>query len=109
MSPRREASQVRASTGWRTMAGARDMLARMTPSNAAPDSDLTSEQRRALEMLAGSPHGTTDAVLRWHGFSVGLLAGLMRAGLAKAEAETTQAGGRVRIRITDAGQRALAG
>jgi hypothetical protein len=81
----------------------------MSQSKTAPGSDLTGEQRRALEMLAGSPHGTTEAVLRWHGLSVGLLAGLMRAGFAKAEAEMTQAGGRVRIRITDAGKRALAG
>jgi hypothetical protein len=42
-----------------------------------------------------------------------LLAGLLRAGFAKAEAETTRDGGRVisvvQIRITDAGKRALAG
>jgi len=55
----------------------------------------------------------TESILRAHGFSVGLLAGLMRTGLAKAEAEMTQAGGRlicvVRIRIADTGERALAG
>jgi hypothetical protein len=73
------------------------------------DRDLTNAQRRALEMLAESPHGVTEAVLRAHGFSVGLLAGLMRATQARAEAEMTQAGGRVRIRITDAGKQALAG
>ena len=81
----------------------------MTQSEAAAGSDLTGEQRRALDMLAGSHHGCTEAVLRAHGFSVGLLAGLIRNGLAKAEAEMTQAGGRVRIRITDAGRRALGG
>jgi hypothetical protein len=80
----------------------------MTRSKAAPGRDLTGDQRRALDMLTGSPHGCTEFILRAHGFSVGLLAGLMRTGLAKAEAETTQAGERaicvVRIRITDAGR-----
>jgi hypothetical protein len=71
--------------------------------------DLTSTRRRALEMLAGSPHGCTVSILRTHGFGVMLLVGLMRAGLAKADVETTQAGGRLRIRITDAGKRALVG
>jgi hypothetical protein len=72
--------------------------------------DLTSTRRRALEMLAGSHNGCTESILRTHGFGVMLLAGLLRAGFAKAEAETTRAGGRVisivRIRITDAGKRA---
>lgn len=75
--------------------------------------DLRDNQRRALEILAGSPHGCTEAILRAHRFGVVLLAGLLRAGFAKAEAETTRDGGRVisvvRIRITDAGKRALAG
>jgi hypothetical protein len=83
----------------------------MTRSKVAPGRALTGEQRRALDMLAGSHNGCTESILRAHGFSVGLLAGLMGTGLAKAEAEMTQAGGRVicvvRIRITDAG-RALA-
>jgi hypothetical protein len=79
----------------------------MTPSKPAPARNLTDTHRRALEMLAGSHNGVTEAVLRAHGFSVGLLAGLMRAGLAKADVETTQAGGRVRITITDAGRLAL--
>jgi hypothetical protein len=81
----------------------------MTRSKAAPSRDLTSDQRRALDMLAGSHHGCTEAILRAQGFSVELLADLMRTGLAKAEPETTQAGPRVRIRITDAGKPALAG
>jgi hypothetical protein len=74
---------------------------------------LRDNQRRALEILTGSPHGCSEAVLRAHRFGVVLLAGLLRAGFAKAEAETTRAGGRVisvvRIQITDAGRRALAG
>jgi hypothetical protein len=71
--------------------------------------NLTSTRRRALDMLAGSHHGCTEAVLRANGFSVGLLAELLRTGLARAQPEMTKAGGRVRIRITDAGKRVLAG
>jgi hypothetical protein len=81
----------------------------MTRSKTSPDRDLTNDQRRALDMLAGSHHGCTESILRANGLSVGLLGGLLRTGLAKAEVETTQAGGRVRIRITDAGKRALGG
>jgi hypothetical protein len=50
--------------------------------------DLTNTRRRALEMLAGSPHGCTESILRTHGFGLMLLAGLMRTGLAKADVET---------------------
>jgi hypothetical protein len=39
---------------------------------------LTGEQRRALDMLAGSPNGCTEGLLRAHGFTVGLLAGAKR-------------------------------
>jgi hypothetical protein len=81
----------------------------MTRNKTVPDHNLTGDQRRALDMLAGSHHGCTEAILRANGFSVGLLADLLRIGLAKAEAEKTQAGPRVRIRITDDGKRALAG
>jgi hypothetical protein len=81
----------------------------MTRSKAPPDHDLTDDERRALDMLSGSHHGCTEAILRANGFSVGLLADLLRTGLAKAEPELTQAGLRVRIRITDVGKRALAG
>jgi hypothetical protein len=73
---------------------------------------ITPDQRRALDMLAGSPDGCTEATLRAHGFKVGLLAGLVRAGLAVAKPEVVKAGGRtlsfVRVVLTDAGQRALA-
>jgi hypothetical protein len=49
--------------------------------------DLTIEQRRVLQMLAGSPHGCTEPALRAHGFTVGLLVGLVGAGLAVAKPE----------------------
>jgi hypothetical protein len=78
----------------------------------APLRGLTDERRRALDMLASSPHGCTESILRAHGFTISVLAGLMRTGLAKAEAEFMRAGGTVigvvRISITDAGRQSLA-
>jgi hypothetical protein len=78
-----------------------------------PSRGLSGEQRRALDMLAGSPHGCTEGKLRAHGFTVRLLAGIVRAGLAIARPEIVKAGGRtlsmLRLTITDAGRRALAG
>ena len=63
-------------------------------------------------MLAGSPNGCTELTLRAHGFTVKLLAGLVRAGLAVAKPEVVKADGRtlsfVRVAITDARRRALA-
>jgi hypothetical protein len=48
-----------------------------------------------------------------HGITVDVLVGLVRAGLATAHAERVKAGGQTvevaRVRITDAGRRALAG
>ncbi len=55
------------------------------------------DRRRALELLAGSRDGMTEAMLLAHGFTVDMLVDLIRAGLATANTE--------RIRITDAGQR----
>jgi hypothetical protein len=73
---------------------------------------LSAEQRRALEMLAGSPCGATKARLLGDGFTVDMLADLVREGLATAQRETLRAGGREirveRYRITDAGRRAIA-
>jgi hypothetical protein len=65
-----------------------------------------------LELLATSPHGATEALLvRAHGFSSDMIAGLVRAGLATAQRETMKAGAKpvevVRVRITDAGREAL--
>jgi hypothetical protein len=79
---------------------------------SARSRDLSGEQRRALEILAGSPHGCTEGTLRAHGFTVGLLARIVRAGFATANPEIVEAGGRtlsmLRLTITDAGRRALA-
>jgi hypothetical protein len=75
---------------------------------------LSVEQRRALTLLASSRHGVNeDLLIRGHGFSRGVLASLVRHGLAAAEREVVVAGGRAvevnRMMITDAGRRAIEG
>jgi hypothetical protein len=58
----------------------------------------------SLKMLADAgERGCTGANLFNHGFSIGMLADLVSYGLATGHRET------VRIRITDAGRRALEG
>ena len=70
-------------------------------------------RRRALELLAGcGPDGCTEALLLAHGFTTSQMVELVRAGLATATAERVVAGGLklevARVRITEAGRRALA-
>jgi hypothetical protein len=74
---------------------------------------LSAEQRRALELLAGTRRGMTQRVLKARGFAIETLTGLVRDGLVTTQSETIRAGGHsievVRIMITDAGQKALKG
>jgi hypothetical protein len=69
------------------------------------------DRRRALELLAASPDGCTEAILAAHGFTVEQLVEVVRAGLATATAERIVAGERTievaRVRITEAGRRVL--
>jgi|HubBroStandDraft_2_1064218.scaffolds.fasta_scaffold1779059_1 hypothetical protein len=70
---------------------------------------MTADQRRALDMLAGSPHGVAEPFMRAHGFTPGW----SRARrLAVATPESVKAGGKmlsvVRVTVTDARQPALA-
>jgi hypothetical protein len=68
---------------------------------------LTTERRRALELLASSPEGINEELLvHGHGFKRQMLVGLVRFGLATAEREVVDV---VRIRITNAGWRAIDG
>jgi hypothetical protein len=73
---------------------------------------MTADDRRLLEMLAGSEDGTTDALLSAHGFKLDVLISIVSAELATATPERVFAGGKpveiTRVRITDAGRRALA-
>ena len=73
---------------------------------------LSSEQRRVLRLLSDAePHGIAEALWAAHEFSAELLSDLVMGGLATMTGETLQAGGRaievVRVRITEAGQRAI--
>jgi hypothetical protein len=71
------------------------------------------DRRRALELLAASHDGATEALMLAHGFTVERMVELVRAGLASATAERVVAGSRkmelATVRITEAGRRALAG
>ena len=71
---------------------------------------VTSDERRALALLANDPNGATEAMLVAQGFSISMLAHLVVDGLVIARHEI---GGRtmdvVRVKITDAGRAALKG
>jgi hypothetical protein len=71
---------------------------------------LGAQQRRALQLLAGSPFGATEATMLDAGFERRMLMGLVRVGLA-VRRENLKAGSQSvgRFRITDAGRRALEG
>ena len=68
------------------------------------------ERRRALELLAASPDGCSEAIMLAHGFTVDFLVDLIRTGMATRQTERVVAGGRAmaRVRITEVGRRALA-
>jgi hypothetical protein len=71
------------------------------------------DRRRALELLAASPEGCTEALMFANGFTAEPLVELVRAGLASALAERMVAGGKqievARVKISDASWQALAG
>src|SRR6516162_3601284 len=70
------------------------------------------DRRRALELLASSRNGATEAIMLAHGFTVEQMVDLCIAGLAIATPEHMIAGERtfevVRMTITEAGRWALA-
>jgi hypothetical protein len=67
----------------------------------------------ALGILAAAPRGLTESTMLALGFTSELLASLVRDGLATVVSETLRAGDPTnkekRIKITDAGLRALEG
>jgi hypothetical protein len=73
---------------------------------------MTADERRMLALLAASADGCTESLLLAHGLALELINGIVGAGLAMAQAERTFAAGRaiefIRVRITEAGRRALA-
>jgi hypothetical protein len=74
---------------------------------------LSPERRSALGILGDAPRGLTEAMLMAYGFRTDLIADLVRDGLATMRSESVQAGGRRidvrRVRITNAGRRAIEG
>jgi hypothetical protein len=86
----------------------------MPPMAVRPRKDgRGAEQNRALRLLAGSPHGCTEAIMLAHGFTAEILGRLVLGGLAAATPGTVHAGGRpitvTWLTITDLGRQALAG
>jgi hypothetical protein len=73
---------------------------------------LSDEQRRALQLVARSPNGCTEALMLAHGFELKMLDKLASEGLTKTEAHDTMAGSRrmkvVWLQITAAGRKAIA-
>ena len=70
---------------------------------------LGGEQRRALLLLACNPFGLSEAIMHVHGFTRLMLANLVSAELVTAQSETSKAIAVSRIRITDAGRKAIEG
>jgi hypothetical protein len=73
--------------------------------------DFTAVRNSALTLLAEHAHGCTGAMMVTHGFSIELLNQLIRDGFATARTERAIRGDKsieiVRLKITDAGRRAL--
>jgi hypothetical protein len=73
---------------------------------------ISTEQRRALEMLADAEaRGSTIEMLIENGFAPELLSDLVSDGLATMQGDTVKVGGRaievIRVQITDAGRSAI--
>jgi hypothetical protein len=72
---------------------------------------MTAEERRLIELLATSADGCTELHLAAHGFTLDVVVGLTRAGLVTSTTQRGHAGGHSidlkRVRITEAGRRAL--
>jgi hypothetical protein len=71
------------------------------------------DRRRALELLAASPEGCTEALMFANGFTAELLIELVRAGLVSAHAERMVGDGKMtevaRVKLSEAGWQAVAG
>jgi hypothetical protein len=69
------------------------------------------DHRRALELLASSRDGYTEAIMIAHGFTVPQMVELVRAGLATAHTRRVIVARRTvkvaYLKITEAGRRAL--
>jgi hypothetical protein len=99
-------------TRYRAQASRRDSLTPMPTSPPRRRHGAKPDRRRALELLASCRDGCTEALMLAHGFSIDMMVDLVNAGLATAQTERMVAGNRpmevTRVKITDAGRRALA-
>jgi hypothetical protein len=72
---------------------------------------LTSDEREALRLLVGSPHGRSESIMMAHGCAIGVLRDLVRDGLVSEERRSTIAARRGMVvtwlRITEAGRLAI--
>jgi hypothetical protein len=72
---------------------------------------LDDDRRSALSVLPENPDGCSRAIMLARGFPLSRLNRLVRAGLATLHIERDERSGEaveiVRVKITDAGQRAL--
>jgi hypothetical protein len=72
---------------------------------------LGTRARDALELLAAASPSCPEPLLLAHGIKIEMIAGLVRKGLATAQTEAANVGGRpveiVRVGITDAGRKAI--
>jgi hypothetical protein len=66
---------------------------------------MSAERHRALEILAGSSFGCTEATLLAHGLTTDLLVDLVHEGLATATPETVHVGKRPRCWDDGVGRR----
>jgi hypothetical protein len=75
-----------------------------------PSSEHRAERYRALRLLRDcGDDGATRAIMLAHGFTTTLLNGLVHEGLASVHVERMRIGEHMRLRITDAGRKAIGG
>ena len=88
-------------------------MPRFEKTSAPRKRPLGRRAREALELLASDADGATEAFMHGHGFSLRTLVALVHARLATIQRESVNAGGErvvaTRIKITDAGRKALKG
>jgi hypothetical protein len=72
---------------------------------------LGARRRLVVQLLADSPFGATETAMSVNGFTRKMLVHLIRAGLATTDRENLKGGSQSigRVRITEAGRRALEG
>ena len=72
---------------------------------------MTPDEYRALQRLAGVPHGVAKSLMHAHGFTHQVIAGLVLSGLATVVPETARIGEHTieveLVMIADSGRKAI--